>query len=113
MTDQPNLFPGLPPPSGPRIPEPTDEEITAAIEQTIDDDGICLPRGYVRDMLAGRDPTDPAQRTRPRTCGNCGNCFDSRFILDPGKGYCDRSLLTVDKSAPGCGFWATRPEVVR
>jgi hypothetical protein len=109
VTSDPDLFDDLPPPSGPRIPDPTEDEITEAIEQTIDEDGICLPRSYVRDMLAGRDPTDPAQRTGPHTCGNCGNCFPSRFV-GPNQGYCDRSLLTVDKSSPPCLYWTRRPE---
>ncbi len=106
MTDQPDLFADLPTPSGPRIPEPTEEEIDAAIEQTIDDDGICLPRNYVRDMLAGRDPTDPAQATAERFCGNCGNHGDSH--VEPGEIFCDLSLQIVKRNKPSCNFW--RPE---
>jgi hypothetical protein len=103
MTPEPDLFDDLPPPSGPKIPEPTEAEVTAAIEQIIDDDGLCLSRAYVRDMLAGRDPTDPAQATAERFCGNCGNHGDSH--VEPGEIFCDCSLQTVKRNKPACDFW--------
>lgn len=106
MTDQPDLFADLPPPSGPKTPEPTEDEITAAIEETIDSDGICLPRNYVRDMLAGRDPTDQEHRTfAPPTCGICGCGKPS--LVRPGERFCEISTLTIDPAAPAgdCVFY--------
>lgn len=105
MTDQPDLFADLPPPSGPKIPEPTEDEITASIEETRNEDGLDLPQDYVRDMLAGRDPTNPAEHRDSATCGACGNCqpcTESHF--------CEMSALMVGTSDPinGCQFFKRR-----
>ena len=87
--------------TGPKHVEPTKDEVAAAIKETRNEDGIDLPASYVRDMLAGRDPTDPAQRTEPKTCGNCCACQASRF----GGNYCDLKLDTVRETDNACGPW--------
>jgi hypothetical protein len=103
MSAQFDLFADLPPPAAPAVREPTEDEITAAIEQTRDDDGLDLPRDYVRDMLAGRDPTDPAERTCAHTCGECVSFKPTKFRRHVGVGFfCAESYDDARRDAPAC-----------
>ena len=103
MTDQPDLFADLPSLQDSKPQEPTEEEVSAAVEETRKEDGLDLPRAYVRDMLAGRDPTNPDKGMR--YCGACGNCQPD----GPGC-FCEMSALTVGTSDPAgdCIFFARR-----
>lgn len=103
MSDQPDLFDSLPAPSGPKIPEPTEEEIAASIDRTLNDDGLDLPRDYVRDMLAGRDPTDPATHRCARTCGDCANIKPTKYRIQEGfRFFCLASYRDARRDDPAC-----------